>query len=281
MPRIRTSNANAELAVDLFDRLLSTQQWGVDKAWLAIAKLLVTCNVWEGKRFGWQPLHGLPVVMERNNYRPMNDGRPNVYMREASQIGSTLAAELGIAVEDLCDEIGLYFNQSQVADLQPNNIRGHAFRSLVAETLSRFGDQSLSIAEEVSPYDLFPGFRFQTRSKDPKIDVVAMRGPVAVALISVRWTYRHDRVDLLDEALSYGPASRRNNPSCRYFGVVAEFGEARLKKVTSQAEPIDHRGPLKALVHLNVDLATTTIGHNSELTTMWNLKDLVADSFSW
>ena len=55
-----------------------------------------------------------------------------------------------------------------MAYLQPNNIRGHAFRSLVAHALATYGDPDLTIREEQEAHELFPEFELGTRSKNPK-----------------------------------------------------------------------------------------------------------------
>ena len=102
-----------------------------------------------------------------------------------------------------------------IADLQPHNLAGHAFRSLTVHILEIFGDKGTTYAEEVSPYVEFPGQHFGTRSRSPKIDIVARRGKVTAALISSRWRYRHDRVDVVEEATAYAPAACRHNPVCR------------------------------------------------------------------
>ena len=39
-------------------------------------------------------------------------------------------------------------------------LSGHAFRSLTVHILQNYGDQGVTYAEEVSPYDEFPGQHF-------------------------------------------------------------------------------------------------------------------------
>ena len=72
--------------------------------------------------------------------------------------------------------------------------------------LETFGDQDITYTEEVSPYEEFSDQQFSTRSPDPKIDIVARRGGLTVALVSSRWRYRHDRVNLVGEAMAYAHA---------------------------------------------------------------------------
>jgi len=166
--------------------------------------------------------------------------------------------------------------------IQPNNPRGHAFRSLCATVLERFGDPQLSIQEEVDPHSLFPGHPFNLRSENPRIDIAVHRGTLIVALCSVRWTYRHDRVDMLEEASQYMSAARRANPHCKFFGITAEVNPARLRKVLRETAPLArHAAAMDRLVHLHRPLATSVIGHNAELTHLMDLAEWAADSVHW
>ncbi|MYB41198.1 MAG: hypothetical protein F4X76_03210 [Chloroflexi bacterium] len=215
MPRHGTANARAELAVDLYGDLLDEHGWELDEAWLAIAMLLVTCEIWRDRE--WRAFYDAPVLQESNNYGLTKSGKPNAALSEAMLVKEWIAAGLNADPDGLCSELGRFFRHPDIVHLQPNNPRGHAFRSLVAETLARFGDQQLEVHEEVSPRGLFPGFDFGNRSQAARIDIVVQRGQRVVALITTRWTYRHDRVDIIDEALTYVPSARRQNNECRFF----------------------------------------------------------------
>ena len=279
MVRHGTSDAHAELAVELYQQLLTEHGWGLDQSWLAITMLLMTCNIWRDGE--WRSLHSAPVLRESNDYRLTKGGAPNKALREALQVKERIATELAIDSDGLCSEIGKFFRHQDISGLQPNNPRGHAFRSLVAETLARFGDSTLDVVEEVSPRDLFPGFDFGNRSTDARIDIVVKRGPRPVALITTRWTYRHDRVDIIDEARAYMPAARNLNRDARFFGVTAEFGSARLKKVIGQTSPAMRNSAIDRLVHLNPELPGELIGKNGDLRMMWSLAQMVQDSDNW
>ena len=279
MPRIGTTDAHAELAVELYGELLGEYDWQLDQAWLAIALLLMTCDIWRDGE--WRSFHGAPVLRESNDYRLTKAGSPNKALSEARLVKEWIAAELDADEDRLCSELGQFFRHPDIAGLQPNNPRGHAFRSLVAETLARFGDPELDVREEVAPRDLFPGHDFGNRSKDARIDIVAQRGPRIVALITTRWTYRHDRVDIIDEARAYMPAARGQNSDCRFYGVTAEFMTARLKKVISETGPVMRNAAIDRLVHLNPELPGELIGRNGDLREMWSLEQMVRDSYNW
>ena len=288
MPRYGTSDAHAELAVELYGELLTRHGWDLERAWLAIAKLLMTCEVWNplrGPNCGWGPgwmeLYDAPVLREKNDYGHTKQGRPNRALADAFLVKERIAAEIRVDPPRLCGELGQFFRHPDIVELQPQNPRGHAFRSIVAETLARFGDPELDVREEVSPHELFPGPDFGNRSADARIDIVVQRGLRIVALITTRWTYRHDRVDIIDEARAYMPPARGQNRDCRFYGVTAEFMTARLKKVIAETSPVTRNAAIDRLVHLNPELPGDLIGRNGDLREMWSLAEMVRDSRNW
>ena len=279
MSRLGTTDANAELAVRLYGELLDERGWGLDRAWVAISSLLMTCEVWDGGR--WRPLHGAPVLRESSEYRLTKRGTPNKSLAEALRVKERLAAELAIPGHALCCALGRFLRHPAIVGLQPNNPRGHAFRSLVAETLARFGDPALDVREEVAPGDVFPGFDRRAVGRDSRIDVVVRRGCRPVALITTHWTYRHTRVGMLRDAEAYTSAARQLNNNCRFFGVTAEFATARLKKVISETSPMRRNATIDRLVHLNPELPGALLGRSGELREMWSLEQMVRDSYNW
>ena len=288
MPRRPSTDEHAELAVKLYRNLLAEHGWGLDRSWLGIAMLLMTCEVWNPLRCprcgwgpGWTGFYDAPVLREKNDYGHTKQGEPNRALADAFRVKERIASELELDPGELCGNLGQFFRSPEIVGLQPNNPRGHALRSIVAETLARFGDPDLDVVEEVSPHDLFPGSDLGNRSKAAKIDIVVQRGQRIVALVTTRWTYRHDRVDIIDEALAYVPPARRQNNDCRFFGVTAEFMAARLKKVIDQTSPVRRNAAISRLVHLNPDLPGELIGKNGVLREMWSLEQMVEDSYNW
>ncbi|MFQ5535191.1 MAG: hypothetical protein ACE5EM_10280 [Sphingomonadales bacterium] len=273
MPR----SANAQRAVDMFEALQGQYNWTAATAWQGIARLLLSCEVW---RQGWQPFHDTVVYREANDFREGPRG-PNAVMQRAQALTVYLAAQLGVPRSDLCQEIASYWRHPDIANFQPHNLAGHAFRSLTVHILERFGDSGIAYAEEISPYQEFPGQHFATRSRDPKIDIAARRGGVTVALISSRWRYRHDRVDVVEEAMAYAPAARRHNPSSRLYAVVGEFAPNRLDKVLSNCPPAQPHGALTAAVHFAPQLITSGLDENGRLAHLKSLEWLIGETFRW
>jgi hypothetical protein len=260
----------------LFQQEMRSRGYSIDEAWKAIVRLLLTCEIWRTP--AWIPFHGIPVFRESNDYKINSKGLPSKALSEGILIATYIADELGIPREELCSQIGLFLRGLNV---QPNNPRGHAFRSIISEALAAYGDPGLTIQEEVNPYDLFTGIQFHSRSDNPRIDLAVHRGNKLVTLCSVRWSYRHDRVDMIDEAQDYLPAARKLNRDCLFFGITAELNPARLKKVVNQTEPVARYAAISRLVHLHVPIATRVIGHNGELIHLMDLADWVRESFRW
>ncbi len=271
-------SSNAQLAVELYNKLNEQYHWSADSAWHGIARLLLTCDIWSRR---WEPFHDVVVYRETNDFSLGTNRQPNAVLRRAETLTSFLADQLGVDRKDLCREIGLYWREASILPLQPHNPVGHAFRSLVVTILEKFGSQDVRYEEEVDPHKEFPGFEFSTRSKKPRIDIVARRGSKTVALMSTRWRYRHDRVDVVEEALAYGGAARRHNPKCQLFAVIGEFAPNRLDKILSNCAPAHPHPPLTAAVHFAPVLISKGLGENGRLSALRDLAWLASQSYDW
>ena len=268
MPR----SENAQLAVDLYNELQERLQFRADTAWHGIALLLLTCEIYTRE---WEQLHGFVTYVDSNRFR--DEGT----RLRAERLTSYLAGQLGIPRGQLCENIAVYWRQPETRRLQPNNLVGHAFRSLIATVLKRFGDAGVDYEEEADPHAEFPGYHFQTRSKKARIDIMARRGTRPVALLSVRWRYRHDRLDLVDEALAYVPALRRQNPEGHFYAVIGEFDGGRLRKLLSNCAPADRNAAISAAVHFAPQLIREGLGENGTLEHLRSLEWLIQQTFIW
>jgi hypothetical protein len=276
MPRQGTSDTHAEEAVSQFKSRMASQRRNLDQAWLAVAELLMTCEIWAAGQ--WLPFRGQPVLRESNDYKENKSGGPNKALKEATLIGDYIAEKLGSPRGELCVRIGGFLKN---LGIQPNNPRAHAFKSLIAEILSAYGDTELTVKKEVEAHSLYPGFTFALRSASPRIDIVVLRRQRVVALCSTCWTYRHDRIDMLKEAAAYMAAARGENPECRFFGITAELNPARLKKVVKQTSALQRNAAMEGLIHLHKPLATTVIGHDGVLEHLMDLAEWARNSVNW
>jgi hypothetical protein len=276
MPR----SLNAQIAVDLYKQLLQTRGWTAATAWHGIARLLFTTKVWKGE-LGWQPFHNVVVYRERNDLKLGSHGAPSAALQRAEALTAYLATQLGVPREEVQDSVGLYWEQSAISGLQPNNLRGHAFRSLIVTVLESFGDPGIAYEEEVDPHAEFPGFELATRSPKAKLDIVARRNGHLVALLSTKWGYRHDRVDLVDEAITYAPAARRQNRNCELYAVTGEFDPSRLHKVLAHCPPVARNAALTAAVHFAPELVWYGLQQNGRTTNLKSLHWLTQQTHEW
>jgi hypothetical protein len=268
---------NAQLAVDLYNELQSRYNWTLETAWHGIARLLLSCEIY---RIKWETFHDVVTYVDSNRFTS-GEGGPHATLRRAEQLTVFLSAQLGIDRKDLCKNIGLYWQHEKIRPLQPHNPLGHAFRSLIAATLQRFGDPGIVYEEEVDPHSEFPGQIFTTRSKRAKIDIVARRDNRTVALLTVRWRVRHDRLDVVDEAMAYAPAAHRHNPHSKVYAVLGEFDGGRLRKVLDNCPPIFPNAALAAAVHFAPQLIREGLQENGTLEHLCSLGWLIGETFKW
>jgi hypothetical protein len=271
---------NAQMAVDLYNHLAHDHGFTAGNAWHGIARLLLTTNVFRSGA-GWQPFHNVVVYRESNDFKLSAAGTPNKVMQRAEALTVYLAGQLGVPRPEINHNIGLYWNQPHISALQPHNLVGHAFRSLIVTILQMFGDPGIAYEEEVDPHAEFPGFPLVTRSPDARLDVVARRNGHLVALLSTRWRYRHDRVDLVDEALSYAPPARHQNHNCKLYAVIGEFAPNRLHKVLVNCPPAMTNAALSAAVHFAPELIWHGLQENGRTTCLRNLEWLIQQTHQW
>lgn len=271
---------NAQLAVDLFNHLVDEKHLDMETAWRAIATLLLTCELYQPGR-GWVEFHGCIVFRDSNDFRLNAEGEPNEAILSSHNLGTYLAEELGVSVEELCATIGQYWMVPGIRNLQPHNPVGHAFRSICVAYLQRFGDSNVSYEEEVSPFKEFPGHPFPGSSPRAKIDIIARRDNRTVAVISSKWRFRHDRVEFIEEGFRYVTAARRHNPNCELYALTGEFSAARLHKALEASKPASMHGPLSATVHFAPQLIWHGLGENGRTHELRDLSWLAKESYSW
>ncbi len=262
----------------MYNALHSQTNWSKSTAWQGIALLLLTCQIQRNN--GWKPFHDVVVYRERNDFKIGAKG-PNAVLRRAEELTVYLSQQLGISRENVCRTIGQYWRDKKIAKFQQHNLVGHAFRSLVVNALQVFGDRGIDYEEEVDARNEFRGHHFQTRSKETKIDIIARRGGMPVALLSAKWRFRHDRVEVLDEAYAYGPAARRTNPDCAFYAVLGEFDPNRLDKIISNCPPSMPKSDITAAVHFAPDLVTKGLTQNGRMAQLKSLEWLIEQTYNW
>ena len=268
--------SNVSIALSLYDSIVKNNDWDrPEDAWKGIAKLLLSCDTWgvgEMVRF-----------REYILYRERNDlTNPNTKAsKDAVKLTNYLADQLGVPRINTCDFIGDYYRHDKIKYKQPHNLVGNSFRSLLVHVLNKYGDQGITYEEEVDPHKEFPGYNFGSRSKNPRIDIVARRGNNTVALISARWRYRHDRVDMIDEAHSYKPPALRLNSNAKFYAWTGEFSPSRLDKVLKNCPPQHSNGIIDAMVHFAPKLLTDGLGTNGRTHELKSLHWLIDETKQW
>ena len=117
--------------------------------------------------------------------------------------------------------------------LQRQNPLGTAFVGLVAHVLQRFGGQQVSYESEVQASTIFPGVSVPGRSRSSRIDLMATTNALPRAVISAKWSMRHDRLsDITNESPVYKAAHQRiyrqSQTGLSYFVVTNEYDPSRL-----------------------------------------------------
>ncbi len=238
-------NSNDRIAVEAFNDIVTRENLDKYTAWKAIAKLLLTCEVWEGKRTGWSPL-----VYERC-----------IVFEEANTFGVTKSGE----------EIAKYSSEGSSVHTWPVSLafrpKVSAMRSAFIGGFPRSGTCSLTTCSGIrsglsasltssgsvirkSPtmkrLVRMPNLRAINAGASPgaKIDIVARRGDLPVALMSCKWRYRHDRVEFVEEFMRYLTPARRLNSNMEFYAITGEFSSARLHKALEASQPASVHGPM-------------------------------------
>lgn len=212
-------------------------------------------------------------------------GKPP-WKRRAALAEDYLATQLGVSISQLPGLIDLMMKlprwQKDGQPMQRNNPVGNGLRVLVAEVLSRYGQTATQIVyeQEASATRWFPGIQLPGRSQAPKVDVLAIQAGKPRALISCKWSIRHDRIsDPTNECPMYKSAAMQQQiPGFSYYVLTNEFSTARLEKLLSQP-------CIDGLIHVHEPLLTTMAGPRAQPVTshpkFYDLVDFVNMTRSW
>jgi len=253
----------------LFDD--TTEACDIEKAWLAFYSVLL----WY-ERVG--QCDRLPHIIDADKLKPSCSSakeRLGIWAERATKVNMFLATQFSCKPEEVEPRVDKLMKTPAYCGIQRQNPLGIAFAELVRHLLARFGSQRIEYRAEVRAEDLFPGVKLQSRSKNPRIDVVAFKSNVPVALISTKWSFRHDRLtDVIDESLSYRAAARRIGLKIPCVFVTNEFDPARLDKVLTC-------DVLAFVAHVCPKLVTDICGLNGRLAELKDLPYLVKQTHSW
>jgi hypothetical protein len=226
------------LAIKLFSESSYPQGLAPATAWLGFYQTLL----WYEK-IGQLGYTVLPHIIDANALRPASPAiaarwkTKRIWQRRAEALNSYVASQLQCKEADVPRFMDRLMKQPDFAGVQRQNSLGIAFAGLLKHCLEKFNTGGLTFRTEVPAKDEFPGIDLPGRSEKPCIDLLASAEGRPVAVISTKWSLRHDRLnDLTNECPIYKAAySRVFRQSARsnlaYYVVTNEFEPSRLIKL--------------------------------------------------
>ena len=224
----------------------------------------------------------LPHIIDANCLRPPSGRlawtKPNAWQRNAARVEMYLAQELACGPSAVRRLVGQLYSLPGYQGVQYNNLVGLAFPALVAHILKTMGNPDVAYLLEEDARNVYPGIEFPGRSGTPRVDILVSRDGIPRAVISAKWSVRHDRVsDITNECPVYKAAHSRVHRGrwpLHYCVITNEFSPARLAKMLGDS-------CLDALVHVRRELVTEVCGFDGRLNGLVDLADLVAGSADW
>lgn len=221
-------------AVKIFTDAARLYGKSADTAWLGIYEALL----W------YEPTAipgnaALPHIIDADKLRSPARRRPtaaaarlNLWQRRAIAVEQYLAQQMSCQPGEVHRRVDRLMRRREYKRLQRQNPLGIAFSGLVHHALAAYGTSHLSYDTEQMAQEVFPGITFPGRSKAPAADILVRKGPLPRAIISVKWSLRHDRInDLTNECPSYKQAAAWGRHPLEYVVVTNEYDPARLGKV--------------------------------------------------
>jgi hypothetical protein len=268
-------------AIRIFNTSLDNTDLSATNAWLGIYQALL----WY-EPVNWLGYTDLPHIIDADKLRPnsltrrQSWVRPSIWQRRGEGITNYLADQLTCSAETVKTKVDLLMKQPEYEGMQRQNTLGIAFVGLVRHILERLGVADISYDIEVDAARLFPGITFPGRSSTPRIDLLAKRNEIPLAIISAKWSLRHDRLsDLTMECPVYKAAYERIYRRTRqnhllYFVITNEYDPSRLNKILNDS-------CVDGVVHVHKTAVVDICGLDGRLEQLIDLSDFVTNTFSW
>ncbi len=262
-------------AVQIVQGAAYAQGFSAQTAWLGIYRALL----W------YEPVRvtgftSLPHIIDADKLRPSASRKawvkPSAWQVRAQVFEQYLAQHLSIQPNQVEQTVDHLMKLPVYAGMQRQNSLGIAFPGVIRFVLEQFGNPAIAYDLEVDATTIFPGLTMPGRSVKPMIDILARKGGQIVAIISTKWSLRHDRInDITNECPIYkNVAFQQARTRLNYYVATNEFDPARLSKVLGDV-------CVNAVVHVHGDAVTTACQLNGRLTSMHDLEDLVSLSGTW
>lgn len=245
-------------AVRLFDNATYPTGCSSGTAWLGVYQVLL-----------WYE-HGCPHIIDADKL-----ATPGVWQQRAQAVEAYIANHLGIPPANVRGSVDLLLSSPSFVGLQRQNSLGIAFSGLIKHVLETFGNPAISYELEVDAGSIYPGIKFPGRSNTPRVDVLARKGNQPRAVISGKWSARHDRInEITNECPTYKQAAAFLRQPLDFVVATNEFDPARLSKILGD-NCIDY------LVHVHKPNVTKVCDLNGRLNTLLDLSDLIARTYDW
>jgi len=267
----------AQIAIELFTESLRPQSLSPENAWLGIYQVLL----WP------EPIHQgdysfLLHVTDSNRLRlskhalkTRKGSSANIWQKRAVAIQNYLAQHLKVSPEKVIRKVDRLLKHPDFEGQQRQNPLGFAFAGLMRHLLSRFGDQELAFHTEVDANSIFPGITMPGRSETPTIDILASKNSLPKAIVSAKWSLRHDRInDITNECPIYKAAALRSRNPLKFYVVTNEFDPARLNKILKDT-------CIDALIHVRKEAVTKICELDGRLEKMVDLSEFLSDLSKW
>jgi hypothetical protein len=250
-------------------------------SWLGIYQALLWCEP-----VNWVGFGELPHIIDADKLRPSSPAkrrkwnRPSVWQRRAQAVGERLSEELRSPIDDVSRRTDLLMKLPDYEGMQRQNTLGIAFVGLVKHILERFGSSGVSYEMETEAAAIFPGITFPGRSVTPRIDLLAKYDELPCAVISAKWSVRHDRLsDITNECPVYKAAYERiYRQSCRdhllYYVLTNEYDPSRLNKMIDDT-------CVDGVVHVHKAAVVEVCGLDGRLTRLADLADFIGSTEEW
>ena len=250
-------------------------------AWLGIYQTLL----WY-EPVNWLEYKELPHIIDADKLRPSSPLKkrtwinPSIWQKRANKVSSYLADQLGCLEQDVSLKTDLLMKHPDYEGMQRQNILGTAFVGLVKHVMEKFGARGITYRTEAEAGGIFPGITFPGRSRTPRIDIVAERDGIPRAIISAKWSIRHDRLsDLTNECPIYKAAYERiyRHKSRRpfmYFVITNEYDPARLSKILDDS-------CFDGVVHVHKPAVIEVCGLDDRLEDLIDLTHFINHTHKW
>jgi len=228
----------------------------------------------------------LPHIIDADKLRPSTAAKkkkwksPTVWQQRAQKVADYLSNQLGCSVSDLPKRVDRLMKLPSYRGLQRQNTLGIAFAGIVKHVLETLGSGNITYRTEVDAKEIFSGITFPGRSDAPRIDLLAAMNGIPKAILSSKWSMRHDRLnDITNECPIYKTAYNRiyrqeDNGDLMYFVITNEFDPSRLSKILDD-------GCVNGVVHVHKAALVAVWELNGRLDELLDLPNLIELTHNW